>query len=157
MSCKYERIGCHWQGPFHERQAHEAECNHPKKSGDDIMAALDVIDKNREDQTKHYERIFSLLSFEKIAFSGRYLHTYAPDTWQIILKKFIHTLRHICITLTHISLHFHLVGKYWWCSLIFGGILSAQHNHCIVNKIHKVLWQNTSSFLYHLKNQWSCF
>ena len=72
VPCKYERIGCPWRGPFHERQAHESTCAHPRKSGDDIMEALQVIDTERQAEMRLFQNIFSLLSFEKIAFSGRY-------------------------------------------------------------------------------------
>ena len=73
VSCNYERIGCPWRGPFHELQGHTTDCAHPKRTGDEIMESLQVIDKKRDAEIMLYQSIFNLLSFEKIAFSGMYL------------------------------------------------------------------------------------
>ena len=73
VSCNYERIGCPWWGPFHELQGHTTDCAHPKRTGDEIMESLQVIDKKRDAEIMLYQSIFNLLSFEKIAFSGMYL------------------------------------------------------------------------------------
>lgn len=71
-TCKYARIGCPWKGPNHELREHEAGCQHPHKSGDDIMDAVACIDQRSKDETQLYSRIFSLLSCEKITFNGMY-------------------------------------------------------------------------------------
>ena len=72
MTCLYERIGCPWHGPFHELQGHEASCAHPKKTGEEVMEALKVVDERTSNEMKLYKTIFNLLSFEKIAFNGMY-------------------------------------------------------------------------------------
>ncbi|XP_010131722.1 PREDICTED: cysteine and histidine-rich protein 1 [Buceros rhinoceros silvestris] len=64
--CKYKRIGCPWQGPYHELTVHEAECTHPTKTGNELMEILDEMDQTRQKEMQLYNSIFSLLSFEKI-------------------------------------------------------------------------------------------
>lgn len=73
--CKYSRIGCPWRGPYHELVEHEANCSHPHKSGDEIMEALDVIDKKKKEKLNLYNSIFSLLSFEKVTFNGKLIES----------------------------------------------------------------------------------
>ncbi|XP_057244492.1 zinc finger TRAF-type-containing protein 1 [Malurus melanocephalus] len=72
--CKYKRIGCPWQGPFHELSVHEAECTHPTKTGNELMDILDEMDQTRKKEMQLYNSIFSLLSFEKIGYTGRGRH-----------------------------------------------------------------------------------
>uniref|UniRef100_A0A8C0Z909 TRAF-type domain-containing protein n=1 Tax=Cyanistes caeruleus TaxID=156563 RepID=A0A8C0Z909_CYACU len=68
--CKYKRIGCPWQGPFHELSVHESECAHPAKTGNELMEILDEMDQSRQKEMQLYNSIFSLLSFEKIGYTG---------------------------------------------------------------------------------------
>lgn len=68
--CKYKRIGCPWQGPYHELTVHEAECTHPTKTGNELMEILDEMDQTRKKEMQLYNSIFSLLSFEKIGYTG---------------------------------------------------------------------------------------
>lgn len=68
--CKYSRIGCPWQGPFHELASHEQSCIHPNKSGDDIMNALSLVDKQKEEELRVYSNLYCLLSYEKVTFNG---------------------------------------------------------------------------------------
>lgn len=74
--CKYVRIGCPWQGPFHELPAHEAACCHPSKSGQELMGILSDMDQQHRRELTLYSSIFNLLCFEKIGFTG----THAPPT-----------------------------------------------------------------------------
>ena len=60
-----------WQGPHHEVSQHEDACAHPRKSGEEVMMALEAIDARRLEEQKVYKDIFSLLSFEKITFNGK--------------------------------------------------------------------------------------
>lgn len=69
--CKYKRIGCPWQGPFHELPAHEVDCCHPSKTGIELMGILDEMDQSHRRELQLYNSIFSLLSFEKIGFTGK--------------------------------------------------------------------------------------
>lgn len=81
--CKYKRIGCPWQGPYHELSVHEAECTHPTKTGNELMEILDEMDQTRKKEMQLYNSIFSLLSFEKIGYTGTtalLLPTPAPPT-----------------------------------------------------------------------------
>lgn len=69
-TCKYSRIGCPWRGPSVWCVEHEKECVHPKKSGAEVMDALQVIEKKTEEERLLYESIFDLLSYEKMTFNG---------------------------------------------------------------------------------------
>lgn len=40
------------------------------KTGEEVMAALEIFDAQRQEEQKLYNDIFSLLSFEKITFNG---------------------------------------------------------------------------------------
>lgn len=81
--CKYKRIGCPWHGPFHELTVHEAACAHPTKTGSELMEILDGMDQSHRKEMQLYNSIFSLLSFEKIGYTGeaprRLLH--ATQVW----------------------------------------------------------------------------
>lgn len=68
--CKYKRIGCPWHGPFHELTVHEAACAHPTKTGNELMEILDEMDQSHRKEMQLYNSIFSLLSFEKIGYTG---------------------------------------------------------------------------------------
>lgn len=68
--CKYKRIGCPWQGPFHELPAHESECSHPTKTGTELMGILGEMDQSHRRDMQLYNSIFSLLCYEKIGFTG---------------------------------------------------------------------------------------
>lgn len=68
--CMYDRIGCPWRGPFHEQTEHHENCIHPKKSGAEVMDMLFAMDKKKREESTLYDHIFSLLSYEKITFSG---------------------------------------------------------------------------------------
>ncbi|XP_035285895.1 zinc finger TRAF-type-containing protein 1 isoform X1 [Anguilla rostrata] len=77
--CKYKRIGCPWQGPFHELTAHEAECCHPTKTGNELMGILDEMDQSHRKEMQLYNSIFSLLCFEKIGFTEVQFRPYRTD------------------------------------------------------------------------------
>ncbi|NWW84767.1 CYR1A protein, partial [Rhynochetos jubatus] len=64
---------CPWQGPYHELTVHEAECTHPTKTGNELMEILDEMDQTRKKEMQLYNSIFSLLSFEKIGYTGKRL------------------------------------------------------------------------------------
>lgn len=49
---------------------HEEGCVHPRKTGEEIIGALDIMDAKQADDEKMFKDIFSLLSFEKITFNG---------------------------------------------------------------------------------------
>uniref|UniRef100_A0A8C8RGQ7 Zinc finger TRAF-type-containing protein 1 n=1 Tax=Pelusios castaneus TaxID=367368 RepID=A0A8C8RGQ7_9SAUR len=72
--CRYKRIGCPWQGPYHELTVHEAECTHPTKTGNELMEILDEMDQTHKKEMQLYNSIFGLLSFEKIGYTGNHIH-----------------------------------------------------------------------------------
>jgi hypothetical protein len=72
-NCKYSRIGCPWRGPIHEVPEHEKNCSHPKKSGADVMAALQLHDEAHSEERKLFTTLIDLLSYEKIIFNGKSL------------------------------------------------------------------------------------
>ncbi|XP_029448088.1 cysteine and histidine-rich protein 1 isoform X3 [Rhinatrema bivittatum] len=79
MQCKYKRIGCPWQGPYHELTVHEAECGHPAKTGNELMEILDEMDQTHRKEMQLYNSIFSLLSFEKIGYTDELLVSESLD------------------------------------------------------------------------------
>lgn len=78
-SCRFARIGCHWEGPFHEVAEHEANCVHPKKTGEEVMGALEQLEAEREKEKKLSSDIFALLSYEKITFNDLQLKPFRTD------------------------------------------------------------------------------
>ncbi|XP_032830446.2 zinc finger TRAF-type-containing protein 1 isoform X2 [Petromyzon marinus] len=78
-NCRYQRIGCPWQGPFHEISAHEAECCHPKKTGSELMGVLDEMDQNHKKEMQLFNDIFTLLSLEKIGYTEVQFRPYRTD------------------------------------------------------------------------------
>lgn len=68
--CKYARIGCQWRGPTHEVPSHETNCTHPKKSGAEVMIALQAHDARAAEEKKLFLTLIDLLSYEKIIFNG---------------------------------------------------------------------------------------
>ncbi|ERL92723.1 cysteine and histidine-rich protein 1 homolog isoform X1 [Dendroctonus ponderosae] len=83
--CKYNRIGCPWRGPEHERQEHENQCAHPHRSGAEVMESLLAMDQALVEEKKLYENIFDLLGYEKITFNEIQLKPYRTD-------EFLHRL-----------------------------------------------------------------
>uniref|UniRef100_A0A8C0H3Y4 Cysteine and histidine rich 1 n=2 Tax=Chelonoidis abingdonii TaxID=106734 RepID=A0A8C0H3Y4_CHEAB len=77
--CRYKRIGCPWQGPYHELTVHEAECTHPTKTGNELMEILDEMDQTHKKEMQLYNSIFSLLSFEKIGYTEVQFRPYRTD------------------------------------------------------------------------------
>ncbi|XP_074842608.1 zinc finger TRAF-type-containing protein 1 isoform X1 [Carettochelys insculpta] len=77
--CKYKRIGCPWQGPYHELTVHETECTHPTKTGNELMEILDEMDQTHKKEMQLYNSIFSLLSFEKIGYTEVQFRPYRTD------------------------------------------------------------------------------
>ncbi|KAM8966297.1 zinc finger TRAF-type-containing protein 1 [Pelodytes ibericus] len=77
--CKYNRIGCPWQGPYHELTVHESECCHPTKAGSELMEILGEMDQTHKKEMQLYNSIFSLLSFEKIGYTEVQFRPYRTD------------------------------------------------------------------------------
>lgn len=86
--CKYKRIGCPWQGPFHELPGHEMECSHPTKTGTELMGILGEMDQNHRRDMQLYNGIFSLLCYEKIGFTGSLTRTRLSPVDPIPVSRF---------------------------------------------------------------------
>lgn len=52
---------------------HEPNCLHPKKSGAEVMAALEATEANNSEDKKLFGTLIELLSYEKIIFNGLFL------------------------------------------------------------------------------------
>ncbi|KAH8379463.1 hypothetical protein KR009_005110 [Drosophila setifemur] len=89
--CKYHRIGCQWRGPFHETTEHERNCLHPKKSGYEVMAALEAHDVMIKEEKKMFNTLIDLLSYEKIIFNDLQMKPYRTDEY--VHKLFYETAR----------------------------------------------------------------
>lgn len=50
---------------------HEANCSHPKKSGAEVMMALQATDATQSEDKKLFNTLIELLSYEKIIFNGK--------------------------------------------------------------------------------------
>lgn len=70
-NCQYIRIGCQWRGPVHEAVNHEQNCAHPRKTGAEVMSALEAKDKELVEEKKLFSIMVDLLSYEKIIFNGK--------------------------------------------------------------------------------------
>lgn len=79
--CKFARIGCQWRGPIHEVPTHEANCAHPKKSGADVMVALQAHDARAAEEKKLFLTLIDLLSYEKIIFNDLQMKPYRTDEY----------------------------------------------------------------------------
>ncbi|BFF97687.1 cysteine and histidine-rich protein 1 homolog [Drosophila madeirensis] len=89
--CKYHRIGCQWRGPYHETTEHERNCSHPKKSGYEVMAALEAHDLKIKEEKKMFNTLIDLLSYEKIIFNDLQMKPYRTDEY--VHKLFYETAR----------------------------------------------------------------
>lgn len=79
--CKFARIGCQWRGPIHEVPTHEANCAHPKKSGAEVMVALQAHDEQAAEEKKLFLTLIDLLSYEKIIFNDLQMKPYRTDEY----------------------------------------------------------------------------
>lgn len=79
--CKFARIGCQWRGPTHEVPSHEANCTHPKKSGAEVMVALQAHDARAAEEKKLFHTLIDLLSYEKIIFNDLQMKPYRTDEY----------------------------------------------------------------------------
>lgn len=51
---------------------HEENCLHPKKTGAEVMLALQENDAQLNEERKLFSTLIELLSYEKIIFNGKY-------------------------------------------------------------------------------------
>ena len=74
--CVYQKIGCTWEGPYHELEEHRAQCVHPKKPGSEIISFVNEKDAEAEELQQSYMSLVNLFSFEKICFNGKCIYQY---------------------------------------------------------------------------------
>ena len=77
--CIYKRIGCTWEGPHHELDAHSQNCMHQSKTGKDILAYLNAKDAEVEEEQQSIMQLVNILSFEKICFNDLQFKQYKTD------------------------------------------------------------------------------
>lgn len=57
---------------FFAAKEHERNCSHPKKSGAEVMMALEASEAEVNDEKKLFSTLIELLSYEKIIFNGMF-------------------------------------------------------------------------------------
>jgi len=71
IKCIYERIGCTWEGPYHELSEHSEQCAHPNRPCRDIIGFLKEKDANVEEEYQSLNTLVNFLSYEKVCFNGK--------------------------------------------------------------------------------------
>jgi hypothetical protein len=89
--CVYKRIGCTWEGPYHELEAHSSQCSHQNKPGKDILPFLNAQDARRQEEQSAITHLISTLSFDKICFNDLQFKQYKTD--EITPKLYFETNR----------------------------------------------------------------
>lgn len=93
--CRFERIGCTWQGAFHELEEHVAancfQITHRTKSTGEIMAMMRSKEGHIESERAALMAVFSQLSMEKIQFNDLQFKPYKTD--EITPKLYFETAR----------------------------------------------------------------
>ena len=77
--CIYKRIGCPWEGPYHELDAHSENCLHQSKPGKDILAYLNAKDAEVQEEQHSIMQLVGALSFEKVCFNDLQFKQYKTD------------------------------------------------------------------------------
>lgn len=77
--CVYKRIGCTWEGPYHELDAHSSQCSNQNKPGRDILPFLDSQDAQRQEDQTSISHLITTLSFDKICFNDLQFKQYKTD------------------------------------------------------------------------------
>lgn len=76
--------------PFHFidkiASEHENNCLHPKKTGAEVMLALQANEVDQSEEKKIFSALIELLSYEKILFNGNWEY---PSKWKIVGKSTI--------------------------------------------------------------------
>ena len=75
--CIYERIGCTWDGPYHELNEHSEQCVHPNRPCKEIIGFLKEKDACVEEEYQALGNLVNYLSYEKVCFNGNLIiYTY---------------------------------------------------------------------------------
>lgn len=79
VKCVYERIGCTWEGPYHELDSHREQCSHPNRPARDILPFLKEKDNEVNEENQSFVSLVNSLSFEKISFNDLQFKQYKTD------------------------------------------------------------------------------
>lgn len=91
VKCSYERIGCMWEGPFHELSEHCEICAHPNRPCREIMTFLKNKDASLEEEEHSLSSLVNILSYEKVCFNDLQFKQYRTD--EITPKLYFETNR----------------------------------------------------------------
>jgi len=91
IKCIYERIGCTWEGPYHELSEHSEQCAHPNRPCRDIIGFLKEKDANVEEEYQSLNTLVNFLSYEKVCFNDLQFKQYKTD--EITPKLYFETNR----------------------------------------------------------------
>ncbi len=72
--CIYSRIGCAWEGPYHELEHHIQNCykiTHPTKQSDDVIQNIQDKEVQFEVEKQTLLSVINVFSFEKVCFNGQ--------------------------------------------------------------------------------------
>lgn len=89
--CMYKRIGCTWEGPYHEIDTHAEQCQHPGKPAKEIIGFLNERDGQAQEEQHAMLQLVNLLSFEKVCFNDLQFKQYKTD--EITPKLYFETNR----------------------------------------------------------------
>ena len=89
--CLYERIGCTWEGPYHELYEHSEQCSHPNRPCREILGFLKRKDAEVEEEEHALSSLVNMLSYEKVCFNDLQFKQYKTD--EITPKLYFETNR----------------------------------------------------------------
>lgn len=70
VTCKYEKIGCRWQGTSVSLMDHEGRCAQARKTGIEIMETLEHSSSKEEEKLILYQSLVALLSYGRTSIHG---------------------------------------------------------------------------------------
>ena len=91
VKCVYDRIGCTWEGPFHELDSHRQQCIHPNRPAKEIISFLNEKDNRTNESHQSLVQLVGLLSVDKLNFLDLQLKQYKTD--DITPKLYFETTR----------------------------------------------------------------
>lgn len=70
--CKYEIIGCSWEGTKANQQEHENICDFPNKNGTELMSFVMANMEKLAEETSQLRLLVQMMSCEKISICGKF-------------------------------------------------------------------------------------
>lgn len=71
-ACDYSLLGCNWTGPYHSLSAHREICEHPSKTGLELIETIRAQKHAHDEEKKCLETVVDLLSLNQIGVSGKW-------------------------------------------------------------------------------------